>query len=345
MKQIILLFTFLLISAELFPQITLTSSVNPAPGNLQNIIECDTTGVSQGNAGANQTWNFTGLVRQDSTLLTWVASSSTPYSAQFPTSNVASTIDNSNYNYFTGSSSSLLVNGNGGPSYVVSYTDLQTFITFPFTYNSSFTDNFAAFFNVGGFNVTRTGTTTVTSDAYGTINLPFGSFSDALRIKYVVSSKDSSNPGFPVVILSNITSYVWFVGGKKFPVCEIIYASSTFNGIPNPSTKHVSYSPNNPSLAITQTSTAVPQNYELGQNYPNPFNPVTNLEFEIPTLEFVSLKVYDMLGKEVATLINGNLGPGTYRYDFDASGLTSGNYFYKLETKDFSETKKMILLK
>jgi len=344
MKRFTLLFAFLLISAQTFSQITLTSAISPVAGDVEKIIDCDTTGVSQGNAGANQTWNFTGLVRQDSTLLTWVASGSTPYSAQFPTSNVASTIDNSNYSYITASSANILVNGYGGPILVVVNTDPQTFIQFPFQYNSSFTDNFSANYNAGGFNVIRTGTSTVTSDAWGTINLPFGSF-NALRVKYVISTKDSSNPGFPVVIITNITSYVWFGEGKKFPVCEIIYASSTFNGSPQTSSKLVSYSPNNPSIGITQTSTEVPLNYKLGQNYPNPFNPITNLEFGIPKLGFVSLKIYDMLGKEVVTLVNANLSPGTYKYDFDASGLTSGNYFYKLETKDFSETKRMVLLK
>ncbi len=85
--------------------------------------------------------------------------------------------------------------------------------------------------------------------------------------------------------------------------------------------------------------------YSLSQNYPNPFNPVTNLEFGISNLGFVSLKVYDMLGKEVATVVNENLNPGTYRFSFDASGLSSGVYFYTLKTNRYSETKRMVLLK
>jgi len=62
-------------------------------------------------------------------------------------------------------------------------------------------------------------------------------------------------------------------------------------------------------------------------------------------LGFVSLKVYDMLGKEIATLVNENLNPGTYKYNFDASALTSGIYFYKLESEGFQETKRMMLIK
>jgi len=111
-------------------------------------------------------------------------------------------------------------------------------------------------------------------------------------------------------------------------------------------------------VGINQISSQIPNEYSLSQNYPNPFNPVTNFEFEIPAsqgeskLGLVALKIYDMLGKEVATLVNANLNPGTYKYNFDASGLTSGIYFYriaihsdKLETEIYSATKKMLLVK
>jgi len=85
--------------------------------------------------------------------------------------------------------------------------------------------------------------------------------------------------------------------------------------------------------------------YNLYQNYPNPFNPSTNLEFGISKLVFVTLKVYDIMGKEVATLVNSELKPGTYKYKFDASDLAGGTYFYRLSAEDFTETKRMILLK
>ena len=98
-------------------------------------------------------------------------------------------------------------------------------------------------------------------------------------------------------------------------------------------------------VGIIQISSSIPGKFSLLQNYPNPFNPITNLEFGISHLGFVSLKIFDMLGKEVATLVNTNLNPGYYKYNFDASALNSGIYFYKLETADFSETKKMLLIK
>lgn len=99
------------------------------------------------------------------------------------------------------------------------------------------------------------------------------------------------------------------------------------------------------STGISQISSHVPDGFSLSQNYPNPFNPVTNLEFGISKWGFVSLKIYNMLGKEIVTLVNSNLNPGKYKYDFDADGLTSGIYFYKLETDNFTATKKMLLVK
>lgn len=96
---------------------------------------------------------------------------------------------------------------------------------------------------------------------------------------------------------------------------------------------------------IINTSTEVPANFKLHQNYPNPFNPSTSIKFEVPVTGHVKLKVYNSIGKEVATLVNENLIAGTYDFDFNASNLASGVYIYKLESSNFSDVKKMMLLK
>ena len=96
---------------------------------------------------------------------------------------------------------------------------------------------------------------------------------------------------------------------------------------------------------IEKANSGIPANFVLSQNYPNPFNPSTNIKFQISKSSFVSLKIYDVLGKEVANLVSENLNAGSYTYNFDASGLTSGIYFYTLKTNNFIETKKMILIK
>ena len=98
-------------------------------------------------------------------------------------------------------------------------------------------------------------------------------------------------------------------------------------------------------IGINQISSFVPEKFTLEQNYPNPFNPKTNLEFGISKSGFVSLKIYNTLGKEIATLVSTNLQPGTYKIEFDASGLTSGIYFYTINVNNISDTKKMFLIK
>ncbi len=85
--------------------------------------------------------------------------------------------------------------------------------------------------------------------------------------------------------------------------------------------------------------------FELEQNYPNPFNPSTSIQYAISSIQFVSMKVYDLLGNEVANLVNEEKPAGNYKVDFDASNLSSGIYYYRLLTGSFIDTKKMILLK
>ena len=89
----------------------------------------------------------------------------------------------------------------------------------------------------------------------------------------------------------------------------------------------------------------IPNRYSLKQNYPNPFNPVTKISYDISRIGFVSLKIYDILGKEVAVLVNEMKNPGLYTIDFNASNLSSGTYFYRLEVNGFVDTKKMVVLK
>jgi hypothetical protein len=100
-------------------------------------------------------------------------------------------------------------------------------------------------------------------------------------------------------------------------------------------------------LAIEENdkSNSLPLEYILKQNYPNPFNPNTTIEFSIPKTEFVILKIYNMLGQEVATLVSEKLKVGNFKYNWDAGNLASGVYLYRLEAGSFQQMKKLILLK
>jgi len=98
-------------------------------------------------------------------------------------------------------------------------------------------------------------------------------------------------------------------------------------------------------VGVHTISSQVPSSYNLAQNYPNPFNPSTIIKFAIPKAGNVVIKMYDILGREVKTLVNSSLQPGTYSYTVDASDLASGVYLYRITTAGFTKTMKMSLIK
>jgi hypothetical protein len=102
---------------------------------------------------------------------------------------------------------------------------------------------------------------------------------------------------------------------------------------------------NNGVTSVKQADGSLPAGYSLGQNYPNPFNPTTNIEYSISTSGHVSLKVFNNLGQEVATLFEGNRQAGKHVATFDGSGLASGVYLYRLESGNVSLAKKFVLMK
>lgn len=97
--------------------------------------------------------------------------------------------------------------------------------------------------------------------------------------------------------------------------------------------------------SVEEINNQVPNNFELAQNYPNPFNPKTNINFSLPEASFVNLKVYNIQGEEVATLVNQELSAGTYKTNWNALEMPSGVYVYVLKAKDFVQSRKMLLMK
>lgn len=141
-------------------------------------------------------------------------------------------------------------------------------------------------------------------------------------------TNNSGASGFPSVIVSGSALHiVW--NDNRDGNTEIYYKK---NPTGNP-------------IGITPVSAVVPAVYSLGQNYPNPFNPTTNILIGIPQSGFVKLSVFDITGKELVVPVNEVLRAGTYSIDIEATGLTSGVYFYRIEASGFTETKKMMLIK
>ena len=100
-----------------------------------------------------------------------------------------------------------------------------------------------------------------------------------------------------------------------------------------------------PPVEVKEKSNEIPTNFALYQNYPNPFNPSTTIEFDIPERTNVKLVIYDILGREVETIVDKEFEPGKYKINFTATNLPSGVYFYTLRTPKFTKTNKMLLIK
>ncbi len=164
-----------------------------------------------------------------------------------------------------------------------------------------------------------------------------GQGNNATMIKYsssgvqqwIVSFDSTNGNGYYTAIALDASNNIYAVASQQ--VNSSVYSTLTF--------KYSQLS------GIRQISSEVPNTYSLNQNYPNPFNPTTNIHFAITKSSFVKLVVYDVLGKEAATLVNEKLESGSYNADWDASNYPSGVYFYKLEAGSFVDTKKMILIK
>ncbi len=171
--------------------------------------------------------------------------------------------------------------------------------------------------------------------------------------------KATNGSSFPLIIDSVYTSTKWF---SVKSVHDTLRAGDTLKLLisftPDSSkaysdTLHImsnsiaSSTPLSGSGIITAVSQNVgtPKSYAISQNYPNPFNPSTMISYQLPMNSYVTLKVYDVLGREVATLINGKQSAGYYKTSFNAQRLTSGVYFYRLQAGNYSKTMKLLLLK
>ena len=143
-------------------------------------------------------------------------------------------------------------------------------------------------------------------------------------------TNNTSESRFPSIAVSGpLTHIIWSDNRDAYPNYEIYYKRN----------------PTGNTVGIQNIYSEVPTAFSLEQNYPNPFNPITKVRFNISGFRFVKLVVFDILGKEVATLVNESLQPGTYEVTFDAASLSSGVYFYKITAGDFSAIRKMVLVR
>ena len=199
-----------------------------------------------------------------------------------------------------------------------------------------------AFTNTG-WTVCYNGVHNVTSTGWDTIGLttPFswnGTSNLLVEICYNNTTYTTYSPVYASTTSANMMAAYStdLISGDG---CTAAWTATAYNYRPNTcfTITPLSGAGNNSSL--------IPGTYSLSQNYPNPFNPVTQVKYDLPKEGFVTLKVYDVLGREVSKLVNEVKTPGSYIVDFDGTSFSSGVYFYKLEVNGFSDVKRMMLIK
>jgi hypothetical protein len=207
---------------------------------------------------------------------------------------------------------------------ITTLTDPEIVFRVPFTYTNTYTDNFSGTIS-SVVTIIRNGTITKTADAYGTIMLPTSTYNNVLRINFLQDITDSI-AGVPVVTRTVTDNYSWYTSQHKFPIFSISY-STVHTATDQTTTKFAVITTLNASVGVVPIGNQIVSKYKLNQNYPNPFNPSTSITFDIVKTSNVKLLVYDALGREVEELVNERLSNGSYKVDFNATGLTSGYTF------------------
>lgn len=215
------------------------------------------------------------------------------------------------------------------------YKPALVYSKLPLSYKEAWKDTSSYSLTVSGTQVTQTVQVQDTVDGYGTLKTPSGNIK-CLRIKRETTTI-TSVAGFKS---TSHTGSINFVTKSGAEIAATIQLDASGNPISAQYTE---------STLITgiknQASDNIPQKYKLEQNYPNPFNPTTVIKYQLKKAGNVKLDVYNLLGQKVATLVNTNQTAGLHRVTFDADNLNSGIYFYKIEAGNFTQTKKMMLIK
>jgi hypothetical protein len=169
--------------------------------------------------------------------------------------------------------------------------------------------------------------------------------SNGLNVEVTVSGTNSSVGGELVTVEGMVVDVINSTSNNPFTLTALSEGVYTVNaGFKDPNRDYGTTSIVVSSTGISNTTDPIPT-YILYSNYPNPFNPSTKIKYLVAEKTFVSVKIYDVAGSEVASIVNQEQAAGEYEIDFTADNLTSGVYFYKLQAGNFVETKKMVLMK
>jgi hypothetical protein len=312
-------------------------------GNSVGIVRINNSSiVNQGAAGSNITWDFSTIQAQSSQTASFMVPDATPFAGNFGNANVAISYENNlqmgsamvRYEFFSSLASGLIKNGIATEqNVVVSYSDPQEAFTFPFTYGTTQTDDFAATFVTAGQTVTESGTISVNGDGYGTLLLPNATINNVLRVRILQTYSDVTATGGEIQF--SVETYAWFHPELAYPLLAI----STEDVVGSPtSVRSVHYAQFTPSVGISD----VYSDFTF-QCAPNPAVGLSNINFYVPKTAQVQLSVYNSLGQKMEDLISEKLPMGSHNLPLSVANYAPGMYLVQITIDGLSETRKLIV--
>jgi len=308
------------------------SDINPVIGNTFNGNVSNY--VAPGSAGANQTWDLTSMASTQAVLISAVTPASTGLASTYPSANLALTYPGSPTTFYNTNTSAFQFAGQSSAQADIVYSNLEDLLRFPATYNSSYTDAWHASFTSNGYPYSRTGSTTVTYDGYGTLKLPGGIYSNAVRVHFVQTYTDSSYiGGFWFVIPYNNDEYIWYLKGNHYPV------ATSFTLTASGSTIQSSTFLTNIVSGVNENSNAL--SFGL---FPNPCADALNIVADATSGHKAEVKVYNSLGEVMETpeLDNGIMNDNKFR--LDTRKLSQGIYYARILVDGVESSSKQFIV-
>jgi Secretion system C-terminal sorting domain len=292
------------------------------------------TYMDEGNSGAMVTWDFSNLTLSETSVLTAYDPSESSAASSFPDATLFLTdAENNLEDFYKASASSLERLGYSvSGTFLIALSNPQTFLTFPFTYNTVATDDFYGEYQISGLDAIRSGSCSVTGDAYGTIILPSGTYSNAIRLKFTEDYTDEI-PLFSQIITYSNTQYLWYVPGNHFPVFSSFTLITNEEDTTTASVYQVSGS-----VGLNQYATSSSISVS-----PNPAHSATNVLYELTNKADVNITVVNGIGQTVEEVNFLSQSNGKYNYTLDLNKFNKGVYVINLKIDGKIITKQLMV--
>lgn len=317
-KKLCFLILGLVLSFSSVAQPVITANgVNPVVGESYSHIVGSY--ASPGSAGASQSWDISSITGNTSGVVSVVAPASTVNGASFPGANVAYSYSSGSVIYLKTSTSALQNYGLFSSNVVMPYSNPEDLLRFPCNYTDTYTDQFSSQFVSSGYTYYRSGTVTVTADAWGTLTTPTGTYTNVMRVHLVEAYQDSVDFGGPYIITYDNDEYLWYKEGTHIQIAWVYTVTNSMTG----STSVGAYMEGGSQVETIDALTG-------SIISPNPARDFVNIDFSLSQEQTATIMVFNAMGQEVrkSQTIAGQAGDN--RVQLEVADLPQGCYFVQL---------------